>query len=81
MEVLFQKLDPEAIVPKRMTDGAAGFDLYSSKSVTIEPSQIGLIETGIAVQFPDGYYGSIKGRSSTALNGMICHNGTSKYKH
>ena len=79
MEVVFKKLKPEAIVPTKMTSGSAGFDLYALHKVRIPAHQTTVVCTGIAAEFPKGYYGAVKGRSSMALSEVACHEGTSKY--
>ena len=78
--LLFKKLDSNAKLPVRMTVKSAGFDLYALDDITIHADQTVPIDTGIAVEFPEGYYGAVKGRSSLALQQIVCHSGTSKYR-
>ena len=67
MELLIQKSDLLATIPTRSTPGSAGLDLYSTHSVVIPPHSRGIIQTGIRVQIPDGYYGRIAPRSGLAF--------------
>tara|TARA_B110000008_G_scaffold84252_1_gene86066 strand:- start:8022 stop:8567 length:546 start_codon:yes stop_codon:yes gene_type:complete len=54
-------------VPSRQTPGAAGFDLKSSEDATVPPRGTAIVDTGISVALPSGYYGRIAGRSSLAF--------------
>jgi dUTP pyrophosphatase len=58
----------KAIVPKRMSLGAAGYDVHSceEKTVDIEPGTQKIIRTGVGVVIPRGYYGRLAPRSSLA---------------
>jgi len=40
----------------RQTDQAAGYDLYSAETATIEPNSRKLIGTNIAIAIPEGTY-------------------------
>jgi dUTP pyrophosphatase len=71
MLVKIKKLDPKAIIPTRMHDADAGYDLYAciDKDIIIFPrSNTALIPTGIAIQLPEGYEAQIRPRSGLALN-------------
>ena len=46
----FKKLTDKAILPERATKGSAGYDISASESVIIEPGEIKLVPTGLAVQ-------------------------------
>lgn len=61
-----KKLNPNAIVPTRGTKYSAGLDLYAeiNESVTVNPSEIVKIPTGIAVELPQNTAGFIFARSS-----------------
>ena len=52
-----KKLCYDARLPTRGSDGAVGYDLYSSEAATV-PCQAGraLVSTGIALSIPDGLY-------------------------
>lgn len=50
MKRRFKKLTNEAILPERATKGSAGYDISASESVTIQPGEIKLVPTGLAVQ-------------------------------
>jgi deoxyuridine 5'-triphosphate nucleotidohydrolase len=61
-----KKLTPDAILPNKAHAGDLGYDLYAAEQVTIWSGQTKLIGTGISVQFPQGYGGLIRDRSSVA---------------
>lgn len=71
MALLVYKLTESAVAPKRMTDGAAGFDVYSDENTAIGPGERKLVSTGVTVIFPEGYHGILKSRSSVAWNRMV----------
>lgn len=60
-------LSDKAMIPYRGSEEAAGYDLYSTDSVDINPGECKLISTGIAMQLPSGYFGAIFPRSGTAV--------------
>jgi dUTP pyrophosphatase len=64
-----QRLRDGARVPKYMSDGAAGLDLYAlvDHEVRIEPGRQALIGTGLAIALPAGHEGQVRPRSGLAL--------------
>lgn len=67
LQVRFKKLHPEAKVPVRATDGAAGFDLHSTKRIDVPAGQRMLLPTGIACAIPEGWCGQVWPRSGLAV--------------
>jgi len=59
--------DPNAIIPKKGSEHAAGYDLYSCETGVIKPKERRLIKTGLSVEIPSGFYGRIAPRSGLAL--------------
>lgn len=59
--------DPLARTPRRGTAGAAGYDLVAVEKKEIVPHARELVDTGIAVEIPEGYAGLILPRSGLAL--------------
>ena len=55
-------------LPRYMSSGSAGMDLYAAvdKNTEILPGGFGLIPTGIHLQLPDGYEGQVRPRSGLA---------------
>ena len=68
--IKIKKLNENARIPSRATEGSAGMDLYSaeSESITINPHECKKIHTGIAVQLESPYYAAfVYARSGTAI--------------
>lgn len=67
--VEFKKLRSDAVVPKYMTEGAAGLDLTAAidQPIEIPPRGRQLVPTGLAVAIPPGFEGSVRPRSGLAL--------------
>src|SRR3954465_6687987 len=61
-----KKLEETATLPERKTPSAAGYDLTPAENFTLSPGEQRLINTGIAMVIPEGYYGQLHPRSSTA---------------
>jgi len=66
MKINIKKLEPEAIIPTKGSDAAAGVDLYAPRALVIHPGSNGIINTGLAIEIPDGYFGAIFARSGMA---------------
>lgn len=66
-----KKLRGEAVLPQKAHAGDLGYDLFSCEYLTIYPHETVLVPTGIAIQFPAGYGGFIKDRSSVATKNEV----------
>ncbi len=68
MKVTIKKLSNTAIVPKRGSDQAAGYDLYAdiTEPLEIMPHTTAKIGTGVALAIPVGYFGGVFARSGLA---------------
>ena len=73
MNIRIKKLNPNAVIPTKGSDKAAGYDLYvcddrlaNGVAMAISPGQNVLLKTGLAMVIPDGYYGAIYARSGLA---------------
>lgn len=60
----FVRLHPDAQLPTRKTDGAAGYDLHCIGDHIV--GDLATIPTGVGVQIPDGWVGLIRDRSGLA---------------
>lgn len=63
----FYKEHPDARIPERMRDGDAGMDLTSVETKTIKAGERELIEIGLRIICPYGYYYTYAPRSSMAF--------------
>ena len=66
-----QKLSNNVALPKRSTDGAAGYNLCASQDCTIPAGGKGLVKTGLSISFPTDLYAKIAPRSGLALKRFI----------
>lgn len=71
MNLVFFSFSDSATFPKRGSPQAAGYDLYSSVSMTILSGESSLVQTDIGVIIPENYYGRIAPRSSLAYKNSI----------
>jgi len=66
MDLPFQRLDPDAVLPEHAHPGDAGLDLRSAVDVEVAPGERAMVPTGLAVAIPDGYAGFVLPRSGLA---------------
>lgn len=64
--IAVQRLAPDARLPQRASDAAAGADLFAAECITLAPGARHAVATGLAVQIPPGWYGRIAPRSGLA---------------
>lgn len=78
MQIKVKKLNPEAKLPTRATDGSAGYDVYAV-SETLHMGITGPTveyDTGLAFEVPKGYYIDVRARSSiTTTTTLMLGNG------
>ncbi|MEJ5306802.1 MAG: dUTP diphosphatase [candidate division WOR-3 bacterium] len=65
------EITENGFLPKYMTEGSSGADLFASEEVCIEPFDVSLIPTGIRVEIPSGYEIQIRPRSGYSLKNKI----------
>lgn len=73
-----KKLREDASIPQRQTQGSSGYDLCAciAADFTIQPGDLVVIPTGIAVEIPQGYAGFIFTRSGLGVkHGIHVTNG------
>lgn len=64
------KIYPDAKTPTRNKRTDAGLDLYANEGVFIPVGRTVRIQTGIAIEIPEGYVGRVCDRSGMALKGF-----------
>ena len=69
MKIDIKRLSEEAVIPKRGSEYAAGYDLYAvdDEDFSIEAHETKLVHTGIAMAIPEGYFGGVFARSGLSL--------------
>ena len=63
----FLRLHPDARLPTRGSEGAAGLDLYAVEGITIAVGKRAAVRTGLSVAIAPGYYGRVAPRSGLAM--------------
>ena len=69
MQLQVKKLRPEAKLPTRGSEQAAGYDLYACMDCEVQeipPHTTVRIPTGLCVAVPDGYFAAVFARSGLA---------------
>lgn len=77
MNVNIKKLNDNATIPTRGTKYSAGMDLYAciEEPVVIEPHKTVMVDTGLAMEIPEGYFGAIYPRSGLSTKrGIVLAN-------
>merc|ERR1712131_436486 len=69
--VKFYKVNREAVIPKRHTDGAAGYDLCSLNNVVIQPNECVTIKTGLFIDLEKDLFAMIVSRSGLSYKNGI----------
>ena len=73
MDTIFvKKLSPSAKLPTKSSPSAAGFDLCSLSRATILPGKRVVIDTGLMMMIPEGFYGRLAMRSGLCVKYGLC---------
>lgn len=74
--VRIRRLTSSVTLPRYETAGAAGFDLSASQDMTVQPGEVTLVPTGLAIEVPPDTFLGVFARSSTPLKrGLMVANG------
>lgn len=68
--LLVRRLHPDAALPRRMSEAAAGLDLAAclpTGPLVLAPRERRLVPTGLALAIPEGFEGQVRPRSGLAL--------------
>jgi dUTP pyrophosphatase len=66
LKIFCTKMKKNAIIPTYTNPGDCCCDLYSVENVTIKPGERKLIDTGLAIELPEGFEAQIRPRSGNA---------------
>jgi dUTP pyrophosphatase len=69
--LLVKKLNPSAILPKKGSSGAAGYDICANEDVVVPARGKAKVPTGLAWTCPPNTYGRIAPRSGLAWKNSI----------
>ena len=71
MEIKVKKLHKDAQLPQMMREGDAAMDFYAYKDYLVKPGERVIVETGVAIAIPRGYWGNVRDRSGLAGKHLI----------
>ena len=73
MNIEVKRINSQAILPKKYSEHAAGFDVCAclEKPIIIEANSVVLIPTGLSIAIDSGYEVQIRPRSGLALKNQI----------
>lgn len=73
MQINIKRLTDTVRIPTRGSEYAAGYDLYadSDHAVTIPAHKTVMVNTGLSMAIPDGYFGAIFARSGLAAKRQL----------
>ncbi|MBI4022401.1 MAG: dUTP diphosphatase [Candidatus Andersenbacteria bacterium] len=65
-----KKLSADAVLPAKHNLLAAGIDIFTNESYTLQPGEVHVFTTGIAAEFPEGHAALIWDRSGFGSKGI-----------
>jgi dUTP pyrophosphatase len=71
VRVKIKRFDRDLPLPGYKSEKAAGADLYTRETVSIEPGKVGIIALNIAMEIPPGYFVLVAPRGSTHKLGIV----------
>jgi dUTP pyrophosphatase len=74
-QVRLFRTDAQAVIPKQGTDGAVGYDLTSTKTITINPGEVATIPCGISIEPPPSHAVLVCSRSGLGKRGLVVAHG------
>ena len=67
VKIRVKRLKENAVLPRYSHPGDAAMDLFACDNFVIPAGKRALVFTGIAMQLPEGYFSSIRGKSGLAF--------------
>lgn len=67
LTIKFRRVRADALPPYAPANGDAGYEFLVQETLTILPNEPVQVETGVALEIPQGYAGLILGRSGNAF--------------
>lgn len=68
-------LDDGAYTPERAHETDAGYDLRTPKRVVIHRGSSAVIDTGVHIEIPKGYFGKLESKSGLNVNHSVVSHG------
>ena len=75
LEVRIARIHPEARLPEKGSNLAAGFDLHSVERIEVRKGTTEMLPTGLVLAIPPGWEGQVRCRSGLGKRGLILPNG------
>ena len=72
VKVKVKRLKEGVVLPRYAHVGDAGMDLFSCEGCVVKVGERRLVSSGIAMELPEGYFASIRGKSGLAYKKGIC---------
>jgi dUTP pyrophosphatase len=66
-----KRLSDRGYLPIKINSCDAGWDLRSAEDIVLENGSTTVVSTAIAIEYPEGYWGQIEGRSGMASKGIF----------
>ncbi len=66
IQIKLKKIHPQAQIPKKANPTDAGWDIFAPERIRIPPRLTTLVNTGFAVEIPEGYELQIRSKSGLA---------------
>ncbi len=76
MQIPYVRFDHGLPATFRAHGTDAGTDLFTLADVSLAPGETVRVPLNLAIGLPEGFYGMLTGRSSTAARGLLVHLGT-----
>lgn len=70
MKVKIKKLNENAVIPTKATEGAAAYDVYTPKNYTVLEGRRMVLPLGFSIELPYGYEAKIEPRSGFSAKGF-----------
>lgn len=71
---IFEKLQPDAILPQKAHKTDAGWDVRSSEMICLHPNTPEMVPTALRCNIPDGWEIQVRSRSGLASKGIFVLN-------
>ena len=75
-KVVFSLLSDKAILPRKATDGSAGYDVFAYHDLLISKNSVKKVCCGFKIKMYPGLYAQLKSRSSYVLKNVSVEAGT-----
>lgn len=75
LEIVWERLDPRAVIPSYAHEGDAGFDLVVVEAAVVMPGEAARLSIGLRAALPPGFWVWVTSRSSTWDRGFVVLDG------